>query len=274
MLFSNWRYPKVFALTDNKIVIGWGDGKIQLWDPKTGKKLSTLNENAGSVNMWEGLLALAFSPDGTRLASGSKDNTIRLWNSSNDAWITFEKKHTDYGLAPWINVLAFSPNGKILASGGTNKTVQLWDTTTGEPLATLAGHVNGMTALAFSTDSTTLASASADGAIRFWQTETGAPLPSHITGYTESVRTATFFENRRGEVTSPLVSVAFNGKITFWNLKTPQKSTVHTTGHRDWLATLAFSPDGTKLASVWAFGNVIFRPGFNEGLWRAGSSIR
>ena len=61
-------YPKVFALTENKIAIGWGDGKIQLWEPKTGKKLSTLEENAGSANMWEGLLALAFSPDGTRLA--------------------------------------------------------------------------------------------------------------------------------------------------------------------------------------------------------------
>ena len=163
----------------------------------------------------------------------------------------------------------------MLASGSVDKTVQLWDTTTGEPLATLTGHVNGMTALAFSPDGTTLASASADGAIRFWQTETGAPLPPHIKGHTESVRTAAFFQERRGEVTSPLlVSVAFNGEITFWNLKMPQKSTVRTAGHQDWLATLAFSPDGTKLASVRAFGNVIFRTGFNQAFWSAGSTIR
>ncbi len=274
-------YPKVFALTENKIAIGWGDGKIQLWDPKTGKKLLTLDENARPTNMWEGLLALAFSPDGTRLASASKDGTIRLWNSSNDEWTTLEK-HTGYGMATWTNVLAFSPNGKILASGGTDKTVQLWDTTTGEPLATLTGHINGMTALAFSPDGRTLASASADGIIRFWRTETGAPLPSDITGHTASVRAATFFEDRRGEVTlkkhpskNPLlVSVAFNGEIAFWNLKTPQKRTVHTAGHQDWLATVAFSSDGTKLASVRAFGNVIFRPGFNDALWSVGSSIR
>ncbi|MDE0325585.1 MAG: sigma-70 family RNA polymerase sigma factor [Candidatus Poribacteria bacterium] len=261
-------YPEIFALTEDKIAIGWGNGKIQLWDPKTGKKLSTLDENEGSANMWEGLLALAFSPDGTRLASASKDGTIRLWDSSNDEWMTLQK-HTGYGMATWTNVLAFSPNGKMLASGGTNKTVQLWDTTTGEPLATLAGHVNGMTALAFSPDSTTLASASANGIIRFWRTETGAPLPSHITGYTASVRAATFFEK-----SSTLVSVAFNGEIAFWNLETPQKRTVHTAGHQDWLATVAFSPDGTKLASVRAFGNIIFKPGFNDALWSVGSSIR
>ena len=268
-------YPKVFALTENKIAIGWGDGKIQVWDPKTGEALSTLDEHAMPVDMsddpevfafmWEGpqILALAFSPDRTRLASASKDKTVRLWNINTHESMTLQK-HTG-----WANVLAFSPNGKILASGSVDKTVQLWDTATGEPLATLTGHVNGIAALAFSPDGTTLASASADGAIRFWRTKTGAPLPPHITGYTESIRTATFSQEN-----STLVSVAFNGEITFWNLETPQKSTVRTAGHQDWLATLAFSPDGTKLASVRAFGNVIFRPGFNHAIWSAGSSIR
>ena len=268
-------YPKVFALAENKIAIGWGDGKIQVWDPKTGEALLTLDEHARPVDMsddpevfafmWEGpqILALAFSPDRTRLASGSKDKTVRLWDINTHESMTLQK-HTG-----WPNVLAFSPNGKMLASGSVDKTVQLWDTTTGEPLATLTGHVNGITALAFSPDSTTLASASADGAIRFWRAETGDPLSPHITGYTESIRTATFSQE-----SSTLVSVAFNGEITFWNLKIPQKSTVHTAGHQDWLATLAFSPDGTKLASVRAFGNVIFRPGFNHAIWSAGSSIR
>ena len=264
-------YPAVSALTHDKIAIGSADGEIQLWDTKTGKQLSIFKGHGRSPSMWDGhqVLALAFSPDGTKLASGSKDNTTRLWNSNNDEWITLQEKYTGYGLAPWTNVVVFSPDGKMLASGSTNKTVQLWDTITGDPLATLTGHVNGITALAFSPDGTTLASGSADGTIRFWRPGTGAPLPPHITGHIASVRAATFFQE-----SSTLVSVAFNGEITFWNLKTPQKPTVHTAGHQDWLATLAFSPDGTKLASVRAFGNVIFRPGFNHALWSAGSSLR
>ena len=113
----------------------------------------------------------------------------------------------------------------MLASGSVDKTVQLWDTTTAEPLATLTGHVNGITALAFSPDGTTLASASADGA----QSGSGGPrnwnvatAPYHRThGFGKS---SDFLLKR-----VPRLSVsAFNGEITFWNLKTPQKPTVHT----------------------------------------------
>ena len=165
------------------------------------------------------------------------------------------QKHTG-----WTNVLAFSPDGKTLASGSTDKTVQLWDTTNGEPIATLTGHINGITALAFSPDGRTLVSGSTDGTIRFWQTATGAPADTLITGHIQSIKAATFFQDRRGEVTlkkhpsknPTLVSAAFNGEITFWDVDTAQKSTVQNNGHRDWYSALAFSPDGTQLVSVGA----------------------
>ena len=255
---------EVSAITHDKIAIGKTDGKIQLWDIATNKEISTLRGHidlslqspnkparrkpSARPNDKNQILALAFSRDGTRLASGSTDKTVRLWDLTNQGeWITLQK-HTG-----WTNALAFSPDGKMLASGSTDKTVQLWDATTGESLATLTGHINGITALAFSPDSTTLASGSADGAIRFWHTGTGAPLADRITGHTQWMKAATFFQD-----SSTLASVAFNGEITFWDLKTSNKSTVHRAGYRDLFPTLAFSPDGTKLASVGADATKVF----------------
>ena len=259
-------YPEVFALTDDKIAMGWDDGKIQLWDPKAGKALSILDGHAMPTDISDDkdVLALAFSPDGTRLASGSRDKTIRLWELTNDGEGIILQKHTG-----WTNVLAFSPNGKMLASGSTDKTVQLWDTTTGKPLATLTGNTSSINALTFSPDGSVLASGGADGTIRFWNTETGTSLPPHITGHTASVKAVTFFQEN-----STLVSAAFNGEITFWDVKTPHKPIVHTAGHRDLFPTLVFSPDGTKLASVGAEGSIVFGGVSGQANWRPDSLIR
>ena len=259
---SEERYPEAHAITHDKVAIGGWNGEIQLWDT-TGKKLSTLRGHADLPDQPLGapprlplsprpfqnqkyVLALAFSPDGTRLASGSKDTTVRLWSTISEKSILLQK-HTG-----WTNVLAFSPDGTMLASGSTDKTVQLWDTATGDPLATLTGHLNGITALAFSSDGTILASGSTDGTVQFWKTENGDPLSTPITGHTEWVKAVAFSKE-----SSTLAGVAFNGAITFWNVKTSQKIARQITGHRDWLATLAFSPDGTKLASIGAESTMV-----------------
>ena len=272
----NWRNSaQSYALTRDKFAIGRQDGKIELGNTMTGEKLATLSGHTGGVQerlpliadeeippppgemvlvrFIDGtpnyVLALAFSPDGTKLASGSKDKTVRLWDTATNAELATLQKHTG-----WTNVLAFSPDGKMLASGSADKTVQLWDPTTGAHLATLDVHlatfnepIRGIAALTFSPDGRTLASGSIDGTIRFWNTTTKVLLPIRLTKHTEWVKAVSFLED-----SSMLASVDFNGVITLWDLNTSQKIGLQTIDTWDFLFTSAFSPDGTKLVSTGA----------------------
>ena len=264
--------PEPYALTHDKFAIGGQVGKIELWDITTVKKLSTLSGHGGLLPPVEDRLAiqvdnqdqpfflpdegvhvlvLEFSPDGTRLASGSKDKTVRLWDTNTNEELAILQKHTG-----WINALAFSADGKQLASGCTDKTVNLWDTDTGELIATFTEHLNGIVALSFSPDGSMLASGSTDGTIKFWNTETKDLLPISITEHAKWVKAVSFSEDN-----SALVSVAFNGIIDFWNLKTSQNTGSQNAVHGDLLRGSALSPDGTKLASVGAKATMFFEAG-------------
>ena len=239
---------ETYALTEDKIAIGTENGNIELWDTRTGKKLSTIREDAkklpipddlfGLIDDRNSVEALAFSPDGTQLASGSRDTTIQLWDPSlNQALVTL-RKHNG-----WPTGLAFSPDGTLLASGGDDKTVQLWDTATGKSLATFTDHLSDIEALAFSPDGTTLASASSDGTILFWDIKSRSPLSTRITGHIASLKAATFLRD-----SSTIASVGYNGIITLWDLNTSEKATLQTkrtleiTRFQGWYVDLALAP--------------------------------
>ena len=88
----------------------------------TGTQVHTLKGHTDSVN------SVAFSPDGGTIASGSRDNTIRLWDA-----VTGSHKHTLKGHTSWVGSIAFSPDGGTIASSGfwDDDTIRLWDAVTG-----------------------------------------------------------------------------------------------------------------------------------------------
>ncbi|RYP29509.1 hypothetical protein DL767_006699 [Monosporascus sp. MG133] len=103
--------------------------------------LSTFEGHGGSV------YSVAFSPDGSRLASGSYDRTVKVWDAATGACLSTLEGHGGE-----VNSVAFSPNGSRLASGSYDGTVKVWDAATGAYLLILAGHGDSVYSVAFSPD--------------------------------------------------------------------------------------------------------------------------
>jgi hypothetical protein len=107
--------------------------------------------------------SVAVAPDGTWLASGSDDKTVRIWDAATGQQRTVLTGHTG-----GVTALAIAPDGTWLASGSEDKTVRIWDAATGQQRTVLTGPISGVTALAIAPDGTWLAIALLDGTVRQW----------------------------------------------------------------------------------------------------------
>jgi WD40 repeat protein len=135
--------------------------------------------------------AVAFSPNGQHIVSGSDNGTIKLWDTARG-----ELQKTLAGHSGWVRVVAFSPDGRHIASGSGDRTVKLWDTTRGELQQTLAGHSDWVTAVAFSPDGRYIASGSNDRTVKLWDTARGE-LQKTLAGHSHSVRAVAFSPDGR-----------------------------------------------------------------------------
>ncbi|MBD2694301.1 trypsin-like peptidase domain-containing protein [Anabaena catenula] len=223
--------------------------------------------------------AIALSPKGEILASGSKNGSIELWNIATGSKIRTLQGHSDriesLAFSPDGKTLAsgsndetiklwnvatgteigslqgsffsvysvtFSPNGKTLASGSSDGTIKLWDVFTTNERLTLAGHTTKVNAVAFSPDGRILASGSSDNTIKLWNIDTGTEIRT-LTGHSNRVNSVAFSLKER-----ILASGSDDNTIKLWNIDTGTE--IRTlTGHSNRVNSVAFSPEGRILAS-------------------------
>jgi WD40 repeat protein/subtilase family serine protease len=181
--------------------------------------------------------SVAFSPDGSLIASGSWDDTIKLWRVSDGALVRTLTGHTD-----WVYSVAFSPDGSLIASGSRDATIKLWRVSDGALVATLRGHTWHVFSVAFSPDGSLIASGGSDLTIRLWRVSDGA-LVRTLRGHTGYVNSVAFSPDGR-----LLASGSEDRTIRLWRVS--DGALVRTlTGHTDWVFSVAFSPDGSLIAS-------------------------
>lgn len=243
---KNFSAPKVASSQDGRLLACTSGSNIIVWNMSTQTLHQICEGHRNQV--W----AVAISPDGRRLASGSQDATIKIWDLDapfyEPPFRERERTAESHGL---ITSMVFSPDGKWLVSGGGDDTesVKIWDLETklwgsaNDALhQTLKGHRHFIHWLSFSPDMRQLASSSADRTIKIWDTATGS-LQHTLEGHEWGVNIAVFSPDGRR-----LASGADDKTFRLWD---PATGTLqHILKHPTWLCrSVAFSADGRWLAT-------------------------
>ncbi|MEU7186045.1 trypsin-like peptidase domain-containing protein [Streptomyces sp. NPDC045369] len=204
--------------------------EVQLWDVREKRRTATLKGHTGEVQ------SLAFSPDGTTLATGASDATTRLWDVRGQRSPT-----TLTGHSGTVFALAFSPDGRVLASGGQDRSVRLWDVRVRTGVTVLTSHTGMVNALAFSPDGAMLASGSEDATVRLWDMRAGLPRAT-FAGPGGSGSPAWSPDGR------VLATGDRNGTVHLYDART-RRSLGRLTGHTGKVKAVRFSPDGRYAAA-------------------------
>lgn len=280
-----------FAPNDSgRVCTGAGDSTARVWDCNTQTPLHTLSGHSNWV------LCVAYSPCGTMIATGSMDNTVRLWSTD----LGKSLGNSLSGHSKWISSLSWEPLHLVkpnerprLASGSKDGTVKVWDTTSRTCELTMSGHTNAVSCVKWS-GSNIIYSGSHDKTIRAWDIsargkcvqvlKSHAHWINHLSLSTDYVLRKGGFDHTSTKSSSKKISpqelrskaleeyekaVKIGGKVServvtasddftmfLWEPLRSSKPICRMTGHQKLVNHVSFSPDGRYIASC-AFDNSI-----------------
>lgn len=227
---DRWVMDVALNRDGTRLVSGHLGGGIRTWDVNTGRA-SAVGETAAEV------LAVAYSPDGKHLASGT--NWVRLWDATSGQ-LRGAPQHAHDGN---VTGLAFRLDGARLVSGGTDGVARVWDVVSWQPVGAPLRHQAMVRGFAFTPDGRRLATASGAD-VMVWELEARARLERSLPAGERPWSVAVSPDGSR------MVAGLENGRVQLWDLPARRSigSPVSVLPERETVHTARFSPDGTRLA--------------------------
>jgi WD40 repeat protein len=180
--------------------------------------------------------SVAFCCDGIRLASGSDDTTVRIWDSNTGALLVSLEGHKES-----VTAITWSPDGERVASASRDQSVFIWNASTGSLISKLVGHSTAVLDVAWSMDGTRIVSASHDMIVRIWDPSGRSVLK--LEGHTSAVNCVACSPDGR-----LIASGSSDRTVRVWS--TLQGNQIRVLAeHYDVVRTISFSPDGSRLIS-------------------------
>ncbi|KAL5521305.1 hypothetical protein ACEPAG_9228 [Sanghuangporus baumii] len=267
-----------FSPDGNRIVSGSWDRSLRVWNAQDGNLiLGPLTEHTDDgtiIRLLTGhsgrVTSVAFSPDSLRLASGSYDHAIRIWNvkGGNLAFGAFSEAH-----AVAVECVAFSPDGKRVVSCSIDRTIKIREVESGSVISTFELHPDDFVqSVAYSPCGTRIVSGSRNKLVIVWDAESGDIVGS-FEGHTNSVDSVTYSPD--GKYIS---SSSSDGTVRIWDATIMTFDSTPSTRHTGSVLSVAFSPGGSHIASasedsiiVWdaQTGDVKLGPLFEDYHWVA-----